>query len=64
MWKIFIWKIKNNFLYLIKMEYSIKITYIESGKIEVITLHTDDLNWSMEQYQRNRKTFKWELLTQ
>jgi hypothetical protein len=46
------------------MEYSIKITYIESGKIEVITISTDDLNWSMEQYQRNRKPFKWELLTQ
>ena len=46
------------------MEYSVKITYIESGLIELVTIHTDDLNWSMEQYQRNRKTFKWELLTQ
>ena len=27
-----------------------------------IDLTTDDINWSMEQYQRNRETFTWEIL--
>ena len=29
---------------------------------EVITLNTDDLAWSMTQYQRNRLPLTWELL--
>ena len=27
-----------------------------------IELTTDDINWSMEQYQRNREAFSWEIL--
>ena len=27
-----------------------------------IDLTTDDINWSMEQYQRNREAFAWEIL--
>jgi len=27
-----------------------------------IDLTTDDINWSMEQYQRNREAFTWEIL--
>jgi|TARA_B100001094_G_scaffold22744_1_gene19225 hypothetical protein len=45
-----------------KKEYLVEITYHESGDSEVTTLKTDDLAWSMNQYQRNRKPFTWEML--
>ena len=45
-----------------KKEHLIEITYNESGDSEVITLKTDDLAWSMNQYQRNRLPLTWELL--
>ena len=45
-----------------KKEHLIEITYNESGNSEVITLKTDDLAWSMNQYQRNRLPLTWELL--
>mgnify|MGYP003138950607 FL=1 len=45
-----------------KKEYLIEITYHESGNSEVTTLKTDDLAWSMNQYQRNRLPFTWEIL--
>ena len=45
-----------------KKEYLVEITYSESGDSEVITLNTDDLAWSMNQYQRNRLPLTWELL--
>ena len=28
----------------------------------IIEITTDDINWSMEQYQRNREAFSWEIL--
>ena len=45
-----------------KKKHLIEITYKESGDSEVITLKTDDLAWSMNQYQRNRLPFTWEIL--
>ena len=45
-----------------KQEYLVEITYVESEDSEVITLKTDDLPWSMNQYQRNRLPLTWELL--
>ena len=45
-----------------KQEYLVEITYVESEEQEVITLKTDDLAWSMNQYQRNRLPLTWELL--
>ena len=45
-----------------KETYLVEIEYHESGESEVITLKTDDLAWSMNQYQRNRQPFTWELL--
>jgi hypothetical protein len=45
-----------------KKEYLVEITYVESEDSEVITLKTDDLAWSMNQYQRNRQPLTWELL--
>ena len=45
-----------------KKKHLIEITYSETKDKEVITLNTDDLAWSMNQYQRNRLPFTWELL--
>ena len=45
-----------------KESYLVEITYNESGESEVITLKTDDLAWSMVQYQRNRLPLTWEIL--
>ena len=45
-----------------KKEYLVEITYAESKDSEVIRLKTDDLAWSMNQYQRNRLPLTWELL--
>ena len=45
-----------------KKEYLIEITYHESGNKEVERLATDDLAWSMNQYQRNRLPFTWEMI--
>ena len=45
-----------------KKEHLVEITYSESGDSEVITLNTDDLAWSMNQYQRNRQPLTWEVL--
>ena len=45
-----------------KKKHLIEITYNETKDKEVTTLKTDDLAWSMNQYQRNRLPFTWELL--
>ena len=45
-----------------KEKHLVEITYSESGDSEVVTLKTDDLAWSMVQYQRNRLPFTWEIL--
>ena len=45
-----------------KKKHLIEITYSETKDKEVITLNTDDLAWSMNQYQRNRQPLTWELL--
>ena len=45
-----------------KKKHLIEITYSETKDKEVITLDTDDLAWSMNQYQRNRLPLTWELL--
>jgi len=36
--------------------------YYDTHNTDVITLTTPDLEWSMKQYQRNRKPFEWEKL--
>ena len=36
--------------------------YYDTHNTEVITITTDNAKWSMEQYQRNRKPFDWEIL--
>ena len=44
-----------------KKKHLVEITYSETKDKEVITLNTDDLAWSMNQYQRNRQPFTWEM---
>ena len=47
---------ENNITYLVE------IMYYDTHNTEVITLTTEDLNWSMNQYQRTRRPFEWEKL--
>jgi len=42
--------------------YLIEIMYYENHNTDTVTLTTDNINWSMKQYQRNRKPFSWEIL--
>tara|TARA_Y100000768_G_C23820036_1_gene606081 strand:- start:65 stop:280 length:216 start_codon:yes stop_codon:yes gene_type:complete len=42
--------------------YLIEIMYYENHNTEVVNLTTDNINWSMTEYQRNRKPFSWEIL--
>ena len=48
-------------------KYKIKITPISKQKFcavkpYIIEIETDRLKWTMEQYQRNREPFKWEII--
>jgi hypothetical protein len=48
-------------------KYKIKITPITEQKFcatkpHIIEIETDDIKWTMEQYQRNRDPFKWEII--
>ena len=44
--------------------YKIKITYWTESDVqpEIIDFETTDINWTMDQYQRNRNPFKWEII--
>ena len=42
--------------------YLIEIMYHENHNTEAVTITTDNINWSMQEYQRNRKPFAWEIL--
>ena len=60
---IYVKNIKENMA-----KYKIEITPLHSDTGErpelpyVIELQTDDIEWSMDQYQRNRKPFEWKVL--
>jgi hypothetical protein len=44
-------------------KYKIKITpYHAVGAWYVFELETENLEWSMEQYQRNRPSFNWTII--
>ena len=45
-----------------KKTYLLEIKYHDTNNREVETITTDDLAWSMNQYQRNRKPLTWEIL--
>ena len=42
--------------------YIVEITYYDSKKVEMETFYTHSIEWSMAQYQRNRKPFDWEVI--
>ena len=42
--------------------YLVEIMWYENHNTENITITTDNINWSMTQYQRNIKPFSWEIL--
>lgn len=44
------------------VRYLIEIKYVESKEVEEVVLETDRLDWSMEQYQRNRQPFTWKVI--
>ena len=41
--------------------FKIQLTYF-SGKVETLEINTNDLEWSMTQYQTNRDTFTWKII--
>ena len=43
-------------------KFNIKIIYITSGESEVIVVETKDIEWSMNQFQRNRPPLKWTII--
>ncbi len=45
-----------------RFTYLIEVMYHDTHNTEVVTITTEDLEWSMKQYQRNRKPFEWEKL--
>ena len=47
---------ENNITYLVE------IMYYDTHNTDLVTITTEDLNWSMNQYQRNRRPFDWEKL--
>ena len=42
-------------------EYKIKITDKE-GNTKILEIMSTDIEWSMNQYQRNREPFTWEIV--
>ena len=48
------------------MKYEIEIQYCDSkeskDKKEIITLNTEDIQKSMQEYQRNREPLEWKIL--
>lgn len=51
-----------------KTRYIVEIKYLDnqnrteiSKDIEEIDITTDDIEWSMEQYKRNRPPFEWRI---
>ena len=45
-----------------KKTYLLEIKYHNTDRRDVETITTDDLAWSMNQYQRNRQPLTWEIL--
>ena len=44
-----------------KTRYIIEIKFNDKKgeNVEMVEIHTEDLEWSMKQYQRNRQPFEW-----
>jgi len=46
-----------------KKLYIIEVNYLD-GNREVIRLETNDIEWSMDEYQRNRTPLQWQIIEQ
>ena len=50
------------------MKYTIQIKYVAEQsdlyQVRHIEIETDDIEFSMKQYQRNREPFNWKIVTQ
>ena len=46
--------------YIIEIKYKVS-DFFPDDKVEEVDITTDDINWSMEQYQRNRQPFDWKI---
>ena len=44
------------------MLYKLKITETQSGKIYLMEIKTPNLEWTMEQFQRNRPALTWNII--
>lgn len=42
--------------------YTVELTYLVSGKKEIIEIKSRNINWSMDQYIRNRMAFEWRII--
>ena len=42
-------------------KYKVSILYYD-GETEIVEFMTTDLEWTIEQYARNREPFKWKIL--
>ena len=51
----------NNKLKKLKSRYILEIKDIETGDTYEEWITTDDIEWSMKQYQRNRKPLEWKI---
>lgn len=45
-----------------KLKYKVEVHYWLADETEVIEMETDDIEWSMNQYQRNRQGLSWEVI--
>lgn len=43
-------------------KYTIEINYISGDFTEVIDIKTNKINWSMDEFQRNRMPFRWKIV--
>lgn len=42
--------------------FKIELQYLKNGEIEIIQISTKDIEWSMNQYARNRDAFTWKII--
>jgi|GEM_PF-5313949 len=46
------------------IKYIVTLTDVGTGATSELDITTDNLEWSMEQYQRNRDPFTWDVIAQ
>ncbi len=43
-------------------DYTIEVKYINMDLIEYVSIKSNNIKWSMDQYQRNREPLKWAVI--